>query len=72
MRNNDKEKLVRELLETYENGNARHKFYKSVMKKIIYDAFSEFYEKHKNNEVSEKQLVEWIDEFVEEKFTPKK
>lgn len=61
----EKEKLVRDLVNTYNDRDELHIAYKERMKSIFF-AFFEFMSE-KNENLS---LEEWIDSFVEERFKP--
>jgi hypothetical protein len=65
----DKEKLVRDLVNTFNDRDELHKSYKSKMKEIILMSIVEFIEFFKNNECKTNlDVIQWVDKFVEERF----
>ena len=69
----DKEKLVRDLVNTFDDRDSLHKAYKERMKNIIeyaiYD-FMHFLMKINENEIEKSSMKEWIDDWVEKNFKP--
>ncbi|MCF1193150.1 hypothetical protein LRR18_16295 [Mangrovimonas sp. AS39] len=63
----DKEKLVRDLVNSFKDRDELHTTYKKRMKEIISSAFINFFNDCNNCEVS---ISEWVDNFVEERFKP--
>ncbi len=65
------ETRVRSLVETFSERSQLHEAYKEVMKEAIFIAFVEFghwaSQKGKEN-ISEEDIGDWVDEFVEESF----
>ena len=74
LKKKDKEKLVRDLVDTYEDGNERHQAYKKMMKNIITIAIGDFFDfldEHQDNlDLSQEQLNKWVSNFVEDRFKP--
>lgn len=74
LKKEDKEKLVKDLVNTYEDGNERHQAYKKMMKNIIAIAIADFFdfldENPDNLIFSQEQLNKWVSNFVEDKFKP--
>lgn len=66
----DREKLVRDLINTFNDRNELHIAYKEKMKGIILHAFQCFSEDIENGDLM--PLEEWIDNFVEERFKVQK
>jgi hypothetical protein len=67
----DKEKLVRELVDTFKDRNELHEAYKKKMKGIIlcvFSEFSRFAEEVGEDNINEESIANWIDNFVEERF----
>lgn len=67
----EREKIVKDLVNTFNDRDELHEAYKSRMKEIILYAMNElgqFYED--NPDIDEIDLVSWIDNFVEERFKP--
>ncbi len=64
----DKEKIVRDLMNTFNDRDQLHEAYKQRMKSIFF-YFAEMLAK----EIEDKEdfdLIKFIDSFVEERFTP--
>ena len=69
LKDKDKEKLVRELVDTFNDRDELHIAYKVKMKEIILMAICEFIEYLNQDETKlDLDMVKWIDKFVEEKF----
>lgn len=66
----DKEKIVRELVDTFSNRSELHKAYKEKMKLIIKECIHDFLVDmvEKDNFLTTDQLENWIDNFVETRF----
>ena len=64
----NREKLVRDLVNTFNDREELHCAYKKKMEEIIFVAIHKFLTKLEEDGDSE--LSEWIHEFVEETFRP--
>lgn len=58
----EKEKIVRALLETYEDDSERHQAYKSMLKGIIMEAIFQLADEEIN---SVEEMEVWVDGFLE-------
>ena len=68
----DKEQIVRDLVNTFNDRDELHVAYKIKMKEIITLATIEFINFIKiNPNAEDADIFEWINNFVEEKFKPK-
>lgn len=71
----DKEKLVRDLVNTFEDRDILHFMYKKKMREILSIFIGEFLGIFLKNQKIENDdfeiyLEKWIDDFVEERFKP--
>jgi len=67
----DKEKLVRDLVNTFNDRDELHVAYKQKMKDIIAETISEFIVFLAESQPDDDQMIaDWIDNFVEERFKP--
>ena len=68
----NKEQVIRDLLNTFNTRDKLHMAYKAKMKDILLTAFEEFGEYlGKTPEEFQIGLPEWVEDFVEEHFKPK-
>jgi hypothetical protein len=64
MKGVDKEKIVRDLVGSFDSRDSLHLAYKAALKKLIYEAF--FYlSEHMEEDSSKNDLMEFISDFVE-------
>ncbi len=67
----DREEIVRNLVNTFNDRDKLHIAYKAKMKEIIKNALYEFIAYyHKNPDIDTPDIEEWINNFVEERFRP--
>ena len=67
---NNKEKLVRDLVNTFNDGDELHKAYKKKMTDILFQCF-EYYADWLKKDGPMPELKDIIDQFVEIHFKPK-
>lgn len=68
----DKEKIVRDLINSFEDRDDLHQAYKEKMKKLIHNAletFCDFLDKSSPDE--DMILSKWVNDYVEERFAIK-
>lgn len=71
----DKEKLVRDLVNTFNDRDEIHMAYKSKMKGIFLDFFCciiSNFDNTNDEDITPGMLVSFIDSYVEERFRPEK
>jgi hypothetical protein len=66
----DKEQIVRDVVNSFNDADELHKAYKNKMKFIIVEVFHEFGLWADGKDFDENDLAKWIDNFVEERFKP--
>lgn len=66
----NKEKIVKDLVNTFNDRDELHKAYKERMKAILWDFMSDYLECRSDKECSKISLVEFIDAYVETRFKP--
>ena len=67
----EREKLVRDLVNTFNDRNELHIAYKVKMKEIIKNVLYEFGSYcSENPDIEPSDIEEWINNFVEERFRP--
>ncbi len=66
----DKEKIVRDLVNTFKDRNEIHIAYKEKMKEILSHCICEWMQFITENIDNETDVEKWINNFVEERFKP--
>ena len=66
----NKEKIVRDLVNTFNDRDDLHSAYKHKMKQIISLALGEFLLFYAESSRSMNEISDWVDNFVEERFKP--
>ncbi len=66
----NKEKIVRDLVNTFNDRDELHKAYKEKMKHIFADFVSAYLECRTDKDCSKISLEDFIDAYVETRFTP--
>ena len=69
----DKEKIVRDLVNTFNDRDELHEAYKNKMKSIIFNFADEFILAMAESKITTELLIwEFVDTYVEERFKPEK
>ena len=67
----NKEKLVRDLVNTFNDRDELHEAYKKKMKEIFSDLISVYLECRSDAECSKISLTDFIDAYIETRFKPR-
>lgn len=68
----DKEKLVRNLVNTFNDRDELHEAYKSKMKQIFIDFYCTLEYFYETDASPSQEILKFIDNYVEERFRPEK
>ena len=67
----NKEKLVRDLVNTFNDRDELHEAYKKKMKEMFWDFISAYLDYRCDNGYEKMTLKEFIDDYVETRFKPR-